>query len=97
MKLTERQRKHLRGLAHGLRPCLTVGGAGLSESVLAELETQLAHHELIKVKLRTGDRRARQAAIAEMTERSQAECVLRIGNVAVLYHRRAAEPGIILP
>lgn len=97
MSLSEAQRKYLRGLAHRLRPCLTVGSAGVSPAVLAELEQQLERHELIKVRLRIGDRDTRRAAIGELATRGGAECVFRIGNVAVLYRRRASEPGIVLP
>ena len=97
MSLTEKQRKFLRGLAHPLRPCVTVGGGGVSGAVVDELGTQLEHHELIKVKLRVGDRSRREAAIADLAERSGAECVTRIGNIAVLFRARKKNPGIVLP
>ena len=61
MTLSEPQKKHLRGLGHGLKPLIMVGDAGLSESLLVEFESTLAHHELIKVRVRAGDRDARPA------------------------------------
>ena len=54
MKFSESQKKYLRGLGHDLKPLVLVGDAGLSEGLLAEFETTLAHHELIKVRLRPG-------------------------------------------
>jgi RNA-binding protein len=97
MALTESQKKHLRGLGHKLNPVITVGDAGLSDGLLAEFESTLAHHELIKVKLRVGDREARDAAIRELAERSGAEVVQRIGNVALLYRENPEKRKIALP
>jgi RNA-binding protein len=97
MKLTEPQKKHLRGLAHHLAPCVHVGNAGVTPALLAELEGALAHHELLKVKVRTTDREQRNALIAELTDRSGAILVTRIGNVAVLYRPDASGPRLTLP
>jgi len=38
MKLSEFQKKHLRGLGHPLKPVVTVGDSGLSDAVRAEFE-----------------------------------------------------------
>jgi RNA-binding protein len=46
MELNEHQKKFLRGLGHQLKPVIIVGEAGLSDSLLAEFESTLAHHEL---------------------------------------------------
>ena len=50
--LTGAQRRHLRSLAHPLRPVVLVGEAGLSEAVLKALDDALTSHELVKVRLR---------------------------------------------
>ena len=97
MKLTEAQRKHLRGLAHGRKPLVTIGDAGLSESVLSELEHTLARHELIKVRVRAGDRNERDALIAMLVKRSRAIMVQRVGHVLVLYRAHPDKPRITLP
>jgi RNA-binding protein len=97
MKLTESQKKHLRGLAHQLEPCIHVGNAGVTPGVLAELDGALAHHELLKVRVRTTDRDQRNAMITELTDRSGATLVTRIGNVAVLYRPDARGPRLVLP
>lgn len=85
MALSEPQKKFLRGLGHNLKPLVMVGDAGLTVSVLAEFETTLAHHELIKVRVRAGDRAARDEIVARLCATSGATLVQRIGNVALLY------------
>ena len=85
MTLSEAQKKYLRGRGHQLKPLIMIGDAGLSESVLSEFESTLAHHELIKVKVRAGDRSARDAIIEKLSAEHGATLVQRIGNVALLY------------
>jgi RNA-binding protein len=98
MTLTPRQRRWLKATAHPLKPVVTVGQHGLSEAVLAELETALAHHELLKVKIAAGDRMLRDAMIAEMTSATAAELVNRIGNIAVLYrHNPKKRAPMVVP
>jgi RNA-binding protein len=83
--LTPAQRRWLKGQAHHLKPIVTVGQAGLTEAVLAELDLALAHHELLKVRVSVGDRDLRDAVIGPLTERSGATLITRIGNCAVLF------------
>ena len=85
MELSEAQKKYLRGLGHHLKPLITVGDAGLSESLLAEYRSTLAHHELIKVKIRGADRDSRNAMIKTLCDKYGAELIQRIGNVALVY------------
>ncbi len=96
MDLTGKQKRHLRGLGHDLHPLVTIGEKGLSESVLAELDQTLEHHELIKVKINAGDRDEKKALIAEMVEKSGATLVQTIGHIALLY-RKAKEPKLQIP
>jgi RNA-binding protein len=97
MKLTEKQKRHLRGLAHELNPVVWLGNQGVSESFLAELDGTLSHHELIKLKCSVADREIRDAAIDAILKASGATLVTRIGNVAVLYRRNREKTRIILP
>ncbi len=85
MDLSESQKKYLRGLGHDLKPLIMVGDAGLSESLLIEYEATLAHHELIKVKLRGADRASRDKMIEQLCANHSACLIQRIGNVALLY------------
>ena len=97
MNLTERQRKHLRGLGHALKPIVMIGDAGISDSVFAEFSSTILHHELIKVSVRVGDRKARDAMIDELCDRSGATLVQRIGNMALLYKENPEKQRITLP
>lgn len=97
MTLKESQKKYLRGLGHKLKPVITVGDNGLSEPLLAEYESTLAHHELIKVKVRVGDRGARDEIIRELCSGSAAQLVQRIGNVALVYRENPDEQKIRVP
>jgi RNA-binding protein len=85
MNLSESQKKYLRGRGHQLKPLIMIGDAGLSESVLAEYESTLAHHELIKVKLRTGDRNVRDELIKKLCDEHSAFLIQRTGGVALVY------------
>jgi len=95
--LTAAQIRFLRGQAHELKAILQVGGKGVTEPVLAELDGALEHHELVKVKIAAGDREARDAIVADLTGRSGASLVQRIGNVAVLYRPSTGKRQIVLP
>ncbi len=95
--LSEHQKKHLRGLGHQLKPVIMVGDAGLSDSLYEEYERTIEHHELIKVKVRVGDRAARDGLIGELCEKSGAELVQRIGNTALLYRANPETPKVMLP
>lgn len=97
MPLSEPQKKYLRGLGHKLKPVIMIGEAGLSESVLREFDATIAHHELIKVRVRSGDRQSRDETIERLCSQGAAELVTRIGNVALLYRRNEEAPRIGLP
>jgi len=93
MSLTERQKRHLKGLAHHLKPVVMVGQAGLSEGVIKEVGAALDHHELIKVKLAGAGHAARLAMIAAIAEQAGAETILSIGQMAVFYRPNPQKKG----
>lgn len=97
MKLTERQRKHLRRLAHDVKPVVQVGNSGLTDGLLAELNDCLTRHELIKVKVRVGNRDLRDETIDELSRITGAEVIQRVGNTASLFRPRLMDSGITLP
>jgi len=97
MALSEAQKKHLRGLGHDLRPLIMVAESGLSATVLAEFETTLSHHELIKISVRVGDRKTRAAIIEELCAVSSAALIQRVGNMALLYRQNPDKKKIIIP
>ena len=97
MQLSEKQKKHLRRLAHPLNPLVMIGNAGLTDGVVKELERALSDHELVKVSARVGDRDARDGTLTTLASRTSAALVQRIGNIGVFYRRRLEMPKILLP
>jgi RNA-binding protein len=97
MQLNEKQRRHLKGLAHPLRPVILLGNAGLTDAVVAETSRALGDHELIKVRLPGLDREQRDAALKSLAERTGSALVSRIGHVAVLFRPREKVSRFVLP
>jgi RNA-binding protein len=95
--LSEKQRKHLRRLAHPMSPIVMLGNAGLTPGVVQELDRALNDHELVKVSARVGDRTARDAALDDLAAQTSSQIVQRIGNVGVFYRRSKTLPKILLP
>ena len=92
--LNEKQKKSLRKLAHSLKPVVMLGNAGLTSGVLGALDEALLKHELVKVKVASGDRNERDQIIQDMLKNSDAELIQRIGNIATLYRCNPEKPVI---
>jgi RNA-binding protein len=97
MDLSEKQKKHLRRLAHPLHPLVMLGNAGLTDGVVGELDRALEAHELVKVSARVGERDARNAALDELATRTASALVQRVGHVGVFFRRRKELPKIVMP
>lgn len=82
------ERKKLKARAHALDPIIHLGGKGLTEAIIAEIDRALTAHELIKVRAASLERDAREAALAEICARLDAQPVQHIGKVFVLYRER---------
>lgn len=93
--LTGKQRRALRGMAHGLRPVVHVGQSGLSDGVIAELEGALDHHELVKVRLHLPE--DKKAAATALAERVNAHLCGVVGHTVILFRRNPEEPKLVLP
>ena len=96
MSLNRIQLGFLRGKADSLTPVVTVGNAGLSEAVMAEVEFALTLLELIKIKVGSDDRDLRNSMYAEICERTSAVPVQQIGKMVVIY-REGGKSRITLP
>ncbi|MFQ3198390.1 MAG: RNA-binding protein [Paraglaciecola sp.] len=96
MTLSNKQIQHLKGLAHPLKPVVQLGGNGLTEGVLAEIEGALNHHELIKVKVPTDDRAEKALIMDAIIRETGAERLQTIGHVLVLF-RQSDERKIDFP
>ena len=96
-ELTSKQRAYLKGLAHHLEPVVQIGKDGISEAVVREIASQLAHAELIKVRLGEGAPLDRDAAAEALPGAVGAHLVQNVGRVFVLYRPDPDEPTIQLP
>ena len=96
MQLNERQKRHLRGLGHALKPVVITGNAGLTENVLAEIDQALTHHELIKVRINAADRDARAAMIETICAQTQGPAIQCIGHILLIFRRNPKKPRVSL-
>ncbi|MBE8166842.1 MAG: ribosome assembly RNA-binding protein YhbY [Shewanella sp.] len=96
MNLTTKQKQHLKGLAHALKPVVMLGSNGLTEGVLAEIDGALTHHELIKVKVASADREMKNAIVDAIVRETKALKIQQIGHILVLF-RQSEEMKIAVP
>jgi RNA-binding protein len=90
--LTPQERKSLKARAHKLEPVVIIGAKGLTGEVMAEIERALKVHELIKVRAPALERDARDAALAQICEKTGALAVQQVGKVFVLF-RKSDDPA----
>ena len=85
IQLSPAQRKEKRADAHHLDPVVMIGNDGLTEAVSKEVDAALAVHGLIKVRMASDDRAAREAALAQLAEALGAAPIQHIGKLLVLW------------
>jgi RNA-binding protein len=86
--LSSADRKELKARAHSLEPVVIVGGKGLTDEVVAEIDRALKAHELIKVRVPSLERADREKVFSAMCERTGASAVQQVGKVFVLFRKR---------
>ena len=92
MPLSSQDIKRLRRIGHHLKAILIFGDKGLTDTFVDELNARLEDHELIKVKVNAESRDDRAEIVSTLCEKSGAELIQRIGNIALLY-RAAGKPN----
>ena len=102
INLTPAQRKEKRADAHHLDPVVMIGGDGLTPAVVKETDAALKAHGLIKVRVLSDDREAREAMLAQLSDELDAAPIQHIGKLLVLWRpipekakaeREDARPG----
>lgn len=91
-------RQYLKNLAHHLKPAVYIGKGGLTDAVVAAVETSLDAHELVKVKF--NDLKDEKQEIARAIEtRTESALVGVLGNIATFYRPNPdeAKRQIVLP
>lgn len=85
LSLTVTERRELKAKAHPLHPVVMIGNAGLTPAVLAEIAASLKVHELIKIRVMSDDRKARDDMLNTICLELDAAPVQHIGKILVIY------------
>ena len=85
IELTPAQRKVHRANAHHLDPVVLVGGDGLTANVKKEVDAALNAHGLIKVRIFSDERPAREAMFQTLADELGAAPIQHIGKLLVLW------------
>jgi RNA-binding protein len=85
IQLSPAQRKEHRSEAHHLNPVVMIGNDGLTPAVEKEIDHALKAHGLIKVRVFSDDRAAREAMFAALSESLNAAPIQHIGKLLVLW------------
>jgi len=96
--LSSKQRAHLRGLAHPLKPLLQIGKEGVTPATIHAVAEALRRRELLKIKVLEGapaDARATAHELAELLD--DAHVVQVVGRTVTIYRPHPERPEIKLP
>jgi RNA-binding protein len=85
IQLTPAQRKIHRSDAHHLDPVVLIGGDGLTAAVRKEVDAALNAHGLIKIRVFSDDRTAREAMLLDLADSLSAAPIQHIGKLLVLW------------
>ena len=85
IQLNPTQRREQRANAHHLEPVVLIGGDGLTAAVKKEVDAALNAHGLIKVRIFSDDRTAREQMYQTLTEELSAAPVQHIGKLVILW------------
>ena len=98
IRLTSKQRAHLRSLANRLKPVVLVGADRVSETLLGSTLDAFNTRELLKVKAQeAAPAHIRDIATEIATRLEDVHVVQTIGRTAVLYRPHPDAPEIGLP
>lgn len=85
IQLTPAERREHRADAHHLDPVVLIGGDGLTPAVQKEVDAALNAHGLIKVRVFSDDRAAREQMYQQLTDALNAAPIQHIGKLLVLW------------
>ncbi len=86
------QKKHLKGLAHGLKPVVQIGKEGITEGVIRAVDEGLFRHELIKIKFNDFKDKEQKAELSrEIEVKTESDRIGMVGHT-VIFYRQQADP-----
>jgi RNA-binding protein len=95
--LTGKQRRHLRALAHDMKPIVQVGKGGIDGGLIGAVDRALTDHELVKVKVGESAGLDRHEAAENLATATKSEVAQVLGNTVLLYRPDPEDPQIKLP
>ena len=95
--ITGKQRSYLKSLAHDIDPTVYIGKAGVTDTVIKEIDMCLEARELVKVKLQDGCVMEPKDVANDMAAKLGAEFVQAIGRRFTLYRQSKENKKIELP
>jgi RNA-binding protein len=95
MALSTKDKQHLKGRAHKLKPVVMVGNNGVTEAVTKEVNRALDDHELIKIRVQTEDRELRQQLFEAIRDAAEAELIQKIGSIGVYFRASKKEEVVV--
>jgi RNA-binding protein len=95
--MTGKQKRHLRAMAHPLKPLVNFGKQGLSPETRREIESQLLDHELIKCKVLDSCPLSKKECAEEISKQTEIEVIQVIGKTIVLFSPLLEDSKIKFP
>ena len=92
IELTPAERREQRAQAHHLNPVVLIGGDGLTPAVQKEVDGALNAHGLIKIRVFSDDRTARESMYQQLAADLGAAPVQHIGKLLVLWRPKPEKP-----
>ena len=91
MPLSNTFKRELKARAQLLDPILKLGHAGVTDAFIQSLGQALDHHGLVKIRF-TDFKDQKKALAVEISARTGAELIARVGHVAVYYRQPIPKP-----
>lgn len=85
IQLTPAERKEHRAQAHHVDPVVAIGSDGLTDAVRRELDSALSAHGLVKVRVFSDDRDARNTLFALLADELNAAPIQHIGKLLIFW------------
>ena len=83
--LSNIEKNILRKKGYSLKPVVMVGKNGLTDAVLAEIDVSLNSHELIKIRIRGGNKNDHHNLCFKIQQKLKVELVHQICFIKVFY------------
>ena len=95
IELTSAERREYRAEAHHLKPVVLIGGDGLTPGVRKEIDAALNAHGLIKIRVFSDDRAARELMYQELAAELGAAPIQHIGKLLVLWRPQPEKEKVV--